>query len=80
MEFAQYQSLPSKTFFCDPYSSWKKGDIEHTNGRIRRWLPKNYNGHIAQNMLDNIANILSNKQKILNCKTPTQIFKRCTSI
>jgi IS30 family transposase len=80
LEFAAHQSLPSKTFFCDPYSSWQKGSVEHANGRIRRWLPKSYRGEITQNMLDNIANILNNKpRKILGWKTPAQIFNRCTS-
>jgi IS30 family transposase len=80
MEFAQHQSLPSKTFFCDPYSSWQKGSVEHANSRIRRWLPKSHSGPITQNMLDNIANILNNKpRKILGWKTPAQIFNRCTS-
>jgi IS30 family transposase len=80
LEFAQHQSLPSKTFFCDPYSSWQKGSVEHANGRIRRWLPKSYRGEITQNMLDNIANLLNNKpRKILGWKTPAQVFNRCTS-
>ena len=80
MEFAEHQSLPSKTYFCDPYSSWQKGSVEHANGRIRKWLPKSYRGPITQNMLDNIANILNNKpRKILGWKTPAQIFTRCTS-
>jgi IS30 family transposase len=80
LEFAQHQSLPGKTFFCDPYSSWQKGSVEHANGRIRRWLPKSYRGPITQNMLDNIANLLNNKpRKILGWKTPAQIFNRCTS-
>ena len=80
MEFAQHHSLPSQTFFCDPYSSWQKGSIEHANSRIRRWLPKNYTGEITQNMLDNIANILNNKpRKCLGWKTPAQVFNRCTS-
>jgi IS30 family transposase len=80
LEFAHHQNLPSKTFFCDPYSSWQKGSIEHANGRIRRWLPKSHQGTITQNMLDNIANILNNKpRKILGWKTPAQVFNRCTS-
>jgi IS30 family transposase len=80
LEFAGHQSLPAKTFFCDPYSSWQKGSVEHANGRIRRWLPKSYSGPITQNMLDNIANLLNNKpRKILGWKTPAQIFNRCTS-
>ena len=80
LEFAHHQSLPSKTFFCDPYSSWQKGSVEHANGRIRRWLPKSYRGEITQNMLDTIANLLNNKpRKILGWKTPAEIFNRCTS-
>jgi len=80
LEFAAHQSLPAKTFFCDPYSSWQKGSVEHANGRIRRWLPKSYDGPITQNMLDTIAKILNNKpRKILGWKTPAQIFTRCTS-
>lgn len=80
LEFAGHQSLPGKTYFCDPYSSWQKGSVEHANGRIRRWLPKSYRGEITQNMLDNIANLLNNKpRKILGWKTPAQVFNRCTS-
>jgi IS30 family transposase len=80
LEFAKHQSLPAKTFFCDPYSSWQKGSVEHANGCIRRWMPKSSSEPITQNMLDYIANILNNKpRKILGWKTPAQIFNRCTS-
>lgn len=34
------QALSIKTFFCNPYSSWEKGSIENTIGRIRRFIPK----------------------------------------
>jgi transposase, IS30 family len=27
-------------FFCDPYSSWQKGGIEHANKLLRRYVPK----------------------------------------
>ena len=80
LEFAQHQSLPSKTFFCDPYSSWQKGSIEHANGLIRKWMPKSYKGEISNKMLGNIQNIINNRpRKILGWKTPAQIFNRCTS-
>lgn len=81
LEFAQHQRLPAKTFFCDPYSSWQKGSVEHANGRIRKWLPKSYRGTISDKMLENIAHIINNKpRKILGWKTPAQVFNRCTSI
>ena len=80
LEFAAHQSLPSKTFFCDPYSSWQKGSIENANGIIRKWLPKSYKGEITDKMLENIQNIINNRpRKILGWKTPAQIFNRCTS-
>ncbi len=27
-------------YFCHPYSSWERGSNEHTNGMIRRFIPK----------------------------------------
>ena len=32
--------LGLSVFFCHPYSSWEKGTVENTNGRIRRHIPK----------------------------------------
>lgn len=34
------EALSVKTFFCNPYSSWEKGSVENTIGRIRRFIPK----------------------------------------
>lgn len=80
LEFAQHQSLPSKTFFCDPYSSWQKGSVENANGIIRKFLPKSYKGKITNKMLENIQNIINNRpRKILGYQTPAQVFNRCTS-
>ena len=80
LEFADHQSLPAKTFFCDPYSSWQKGAVENANGIIRKWLPKSYKGRITNKMLENIQNIINNRpRKILGFKTPAEIFNRCTS-
>jgi hypothetical protein len=30
------------TWFCDVYASWQKGGIENANGRLRRWLPPQF--------------------------------------
>ncbi len=32
--------LGIRMYFCHPYHSWEKGSIEHTNGVIRRSIPK----------------------------------------
>jgi len=43
-EFAKHDDVVKKpgleTYFCDPYSSWKKGGVEHANGRLRRDSPR----------------------------------------
>ena len=28
------------TWFCDAYASWQKSWVENTDGRLRRWLPR----------------------------------------
>jgi IS30 family transposase len=62
-EFAEHEKLHSlecKTFFCDPYASWQKGGLEHANGRIRRFLPK-------QTRLDQLSHAEVEKiQRLLN--------------
>lgn len=40
IENREHQSFGHATFFCDPYSSWQKGGVEHANRMLRRYLPK----------------------------------------
>nr|WP_244574647.1 IS30 family transposase [Cohaesibacter sp. ES.047] len=44
--FAQHSLLRSMfnmtTWFCDAYASWQKGGVENANGRLRRWLPRDF--------------------------------------
>ena len=35
-------------YFCDPRSPWQRPTNEHTNGMLRRWLPKSTNLNIGQ--------------------------------
>jgi IS30 family transposase len=37
------EALKMATWFCDAYASWQKGGIENSNGRLRRWLPRQTN-------------------------------------
>ena len=34
------EALNIDTYFCDPYSSWQKGSVEHAVGLTRRFWPK----------------------------------------
>ena len=78
-EFADHEKLHAiecKTFFCDPYASWQKGGLEHANGRIRRFLPKNTQlDEISHAEVDRIQRLLNNMpMKCLNYQTPTEVF------
>lgn len=83
-EFANHTKLNQhgiKTFFCDPYSSWQKGTVEHANGILRRFLPKKADiSDLTQTMLDNIVSHINNiPRKSLNYKSPQQVINRRTS-
>jgi IS30 family transposase len=88
-EFADHEKLHrlgTKTFFCDPYASWQKGGLEHANGRIRRFLPKNTRlDQISHAEIDRIQRLINNMpMKCLDYQTPQEVFtnnikKRCTS-
>lgn len=83
-EFTKHTLLLSKcgilSYFCDPYSSWQKGSVEHANGIIRRWLPKNYNPlNLNDNMVEHVQNTINNiPRKILGYQTPAELTNRCT--
>lgn len=70
------KSLKIQTFFCNPYSSWEKGTVENTNGRIRRFIAKGAN--IASFSHQQIAYIEywlnHTPRKCLNFKTPYEIM------
>jgi IS30 family transposase len=79
-EFAGHQYVAQKLhadyFFADPYSSWQRGLNEYTNKLYRQYLPKksNLNNYDIQYFLT-ITNKLNNRpRKLLNYKTPLQVF------
>ncbi len=79
-EFARHSLLASvtgmTTWFCDAYSSWQKGSIENTNGRLRRHLPRDLDiVAMSQSELQDI--IMSHNltpRKCLGYLTPVQAF------
>jgi IS30 family transposase len=77
-EFARHtllrDMLSATTYFCDAYSSWQKGGVENTNGRIRRWLPRSIDlDQVSDEDIQDIAmNLNSTPRKCLGFKTPIE--------
>ena len=76
-EFVKHYQLGIPTYFCDPAKPWQKGTNENTNGRIRRFLPKNTKTEeITNEKLDYIMDIINNSpRKCLGFKTPKEVAK-----
>lgn len=74
--FIYHQELDLPTYFCRPYSSWQKGQIEYANRLIRRHIPKKtILTNISQQKLDQIVHRINHTpRQCLDWKTPYQIF------
>lgn len=64
----------AKAFFCDPYSSWQKGGVEHANKLLRRYLPKGCDlSQFDQAFVDAVVDRLNKKpRKVLGYKSALQ--------
>jgi len=79
-EFMDYHKIEQhtkcKVYFCDPHSPWQRGSNENMNGRLRRYLPKNFEiDKIGQTELNKIA-IQANDtpRKCLGYYTPNEVI------
>jgi transposase, IS30 family len=63
------------TFFCDPYSSWQKGGVEHANKMLRRYLPKACDlSKFTQAQVDDFVAKINNKpRRCLGYKSALQL-------
>jgi IS30 family transposase len=51
-------------FFCDPYSSWQRGSVEHANKMIRGYVPKGSNlADYNQAYIDRAVRRINNKPR-----------------
>ena len=84
-EFAYHyrlaDTLALPTYFADPYSAWQRGSNEHSNGRIRRYLPKGTSfTDLTLAVLDEVATEINNRpRKILGWATPAEVFQELSS-
>ena len=76
IENTKHQELGIPTYFCDPYSSWQKGGVEHAIKMLRRFIPKKADLNDYTNRdLQGFTRILNNKpRKSLGYKKPYEVM------
>lgn len=64
-------------YFCDPYHSWQKGQVENANKRIRRYIPKRSNiSSYSKSFIDNIELKLNRRiMKCLRYRRPNEVLE-----
>lgn len=83
-EMADWTDIEEKTgltvYFCEPRSPWQRGTNEHTNGMIRRWLPKSTNLNIGQIPLAIIEDSLNlMPRRLHNWNSPHDLYNQLKS-
>jgi len=80
LEFLAWPYLQSglgvATWFCDPQSPWQKGTVENTNGRIRRWLPRDVDPKTlnSRQIIALCHRLNATPRKCLGYRTPAEVF------
>lgn len=58
------EAIGANVYFCDPYSSWQKGGVEHANKMLRRYLPKGCDlGDFTQEQIDQFVLTINRKPR-----------------
>lgn len=75
-ENARHLELECKTYFCHPFSSWEKGQIENTLGRLRRFVKKrsSLKQYSDKDIAGFIGRMNNTPRKCLEFKTPNEVF------
>ena len=64
-------------WFCDPQAPWQKGTNENTNGRARRYLPRDTDPTALTNRSLAICRRLhTTPRKCLGYRTPSEVFRQ----
>jgi IS30 family transposase len=80
-EFAEHERLKRRTgvrsFFAAPYKSWQRGVIEHTNGLLRQYFPKDTNFDcVSWRDLQQAVDLLNARpRKRLGYRTPAEVLE-----
>jgi IS30 family transposase len=75
LENKKHTLLGIDTYFCDPYSPWQKGGVEHANKMIRRYFPKGTDFvSISVKSIRKAENLINKKpRKILGYRTALEV-------
>ena len=76
LENRAHSRIVVPAFFCNPYSSWQKGGVEHANKMIRMFIPKGVDlASYSDDDVRGIIRILNNKpRKSLRYATPQEVM------
>jgi IS30 family transposase len=79
IENKQHEILGISTFFCDPYSPWQKGGVEHGNKMLRYFFPKGTDfAAVSTEAVDAAVLTINGKpRKILGYKTALEVAREC---
>jgi IS30 family transposase len=74
-ENSRHYECSSKTYFCDPYSSYQRGANENQNKLLRRWFPKGTDfSKITPLRIKEVVTKINNKpRKSLGYMTATEV-------
>ncbi len=76
VENVRYKETNLPTYFCHPYSSWEKGSLENSLGRLRRFIPKKQRMEdFSQKQINHFLRLMNNTpRKCLGWRTPNEVF------
>lgn len=76
VENVRYKETNLTTYFCHPYSSWEKGSLENSLGRLRRFIPKKARmEEFSQQKINYFLRLMNNTpRKCLGWRTPNEVF------
>ncbi len=76
------KDLGMRSWFCEPYHSWEKGQVENTNGLIRRFIPKRSKlDDLSDDKIKEVQDWINDRpKKVLAFRTPNEVFASCVAL